>query len=123
LHQQLARMTEKIAFELRSQNRLTGCISVKIRYSDFQTEQKQMAIEYTAADDELLKKAKELFNSLYIRRQLIRLIGIRFTDLIPGTYQINLFNDTQEMIKLYQAIDSIKKQYGEKYVIRAGTRV
>jgi DNA polymerase-4 len=123
LHQQLARMTEKIAFELRSQNRLTGCISVKIRYSDFQTEQKQMAIEYTAADDELLKKAKDLFNSLYTRRQLIRLIGIRFTDLIPGTYQINLFNDTQEMIKLYQAIDSIKKQYGEKYVIRAGTRV
>ena len=119
LHKQLARMTEKIAFELRSQNRLTGCISVKIRYSDFQTEQKQMSIDYTAADRELLKKAKELFNSLYTRRQLIRLIGIRFTDLIPGTYQINLFNDTQEMIKLYQAIDSIKKQYGEKYVVRA----
>jgi DNA polymerase-4 len=120
LHQQFARMTEKIAFELRSQNRLTGCISVKIRYSDFQTEQKQMSIEYTATDHELLKKAKELFNSLYTRRQLIRLIGIRFTDLIPGTYQINLFNDTQEMIKLYQAIDSIKKQYGEKYLISAG---
>jgi DNA polymerase-4 len=41
LHPQLARMPEKIAFELRSQNRLTGCISVKIRYSDFQTEQKK----------------------------------------------------------------------------------
>ena len=119
LHQQLARMTQKIAFELRSQNRLTGCISVKIRYSDFQTEQKQTSIPYTAADHELLQKAKELFDTLYTRRQLIRLIGIRFTDLIPGTYQINLFNDTQEMIKLYQAIDSIKKQYGEKYIIRA----
>lgn len=119
LHRQLVRMTEKIAFELRSQNRLTGCISVKIRYSDFQTEQKQISINYTAADHELLQKAKDLFNTLYSRRQLIRLIGIRFTDLIPGTYQINLFNDTQEMIKLYQAIDSIKKQYGEKYVIRA----
>jgi DNA polymerase-4 len=75
-----------------------------------------MSIEYTATDHELLKKAKELFNSLYTRRQLIRLIGIRFTDLIPRTYQINPFNDTQEMIKLYQAFDSIKKQYGEKYV-------
>lgn len=119
LHQQLSRMTQKIAFELRSQNRLTGCISVKIRYSDFQAEQKQTSIPYTAADHELLQKAKELFDTLYTRRQLIRLIGIRFTDLIPGTYQINLFNDTQEMIKLYQAIDSIKKQYGEKYIIRA----
>jgi DNA polymerase-4 len=119
LHQQLARMTQKIAFELRSQNRLAGCISVKARYSDFQTEQKQISIPYTGADHELLLKAKELFDTLYTRRQLIRLIGIRFTDLIPGTYQINLFNDTQESIRLYQAIDSIKKQYGEEYVISA----
>ena len=113
-------MTEKIAFELRSKNKLTGCISVKIRYSDFQTEQKQVSINYTAADHDLILKAKELFDKLYSRRQLIRLIGIRFTDLIPGTYQINLFSDTQETIRLYQAIDSVKKQYGERYIIRAG---
>jgi DNA polymerase-4 len=119
LHKQLVRMTEKIAYELRSKNKLTGCISVKIRYSDFQTEQKQSSINYTAADHDLIQKAKELFDKLYCRRQLIRLIGIRFSDLIPGTYQINLFSDTQEQIKLYQAIDSIKKQYGEKYLFRA----
>ena len=120
LQKELVRMTEKIAFELRSKNKLTGCVSVKIRYSDFQTEQKQSAIEYTASDQVLIKKVKELFEKLYTRRQLIRLVGVRFTDLIAGTYQINLFNDTQEMIKLYQAIDSVKKQYGEKYLISAG---
>ena len=112
-------MTEKIAFELRSKNKLTGCISVKVRFSDFQTEQKQMSINYTASDHELIQNAKELFNKVYNRRQLIRLIGVRFSDLIPGTYQINLFSDTQEQIKLYQAIDSVKKQYGEKYLIHA----
>src|SRR5665647_2312258 len=80
---------------------------------------KQSSINYTAADQDLIQKAKELFDKLYTRRQLIRLIGIRFSDLIPGTYQINLFNDTQEQIKLYQVIDSVKKQYGEKYLIRA----
>ena len=120
LQRQLVRMTEKIAFELRSQNKLTGCIAVKIRYSDFQTEQKQSVINYTASDQELIHKAKELFNALYTRRQLIRLLGVRFSDLIAGTYQINLFTDTQEQIRLYQAIDSVKKQYGEKYIIRAG---
>ena len=119
LHTQLVRMTEKIAFELRLKNKLIGCVSVKIRYSDFQTEQKQASINYTSADHDLIQKAKELFNKGYNKRQLIRLIGIRFSDLIPGTYQINLFNDTQEQIKLYQAIDSIKKQYGENYLIRA----
>lgn len=119
LHKQLVRMTEKIAFELRSKNKLTGCISIKVKYSDFQTEQKQASINYTSADHELIEKARELFNNLYSRRQLIRLIGVRFSDLIQGTYQINLFTDTQEEIRLYQAIDSIKKQYGEKFVIHA----
>lgn len=120
LQRQLIRMTEKIAFELRSKNKLSGCISIKIRYSDFQTEQKQSVINYTASDDELITKAKELFNALYTRRQLIRLLGVRFSDLIAGTHQINLFSDTQEQIRLYQAIDSVKKQYGEKYIIHAG---
>lgn len=119
IYQQIIRMTESIAFQLRSQSRLTGCISVKIRYSDFQTEQRQLSITYAAADHILIKRAKELFDKLYERRQLIRLVGVRFSDLIPGNYQIDLFNDTQESISLYQAIDSIKRQYGEKLLIHA----
>ena len=116
---ELTRMTEKIAFELRSQGRLTGCITVKIRYSDFVTETKQECITYTAQDHLLLKKVKELFDKLYARRQLIRLVGVRFTDLIAGVYQPDLYQDRQEFLRLYQAIDSVKKQFGEKYVIRA----
>ena len=112
-------MTERIAFELRDTNKLAGCITVKIRYSDFQTVTKQAIIPYTVADHVLLKKAKELFDNLYERRLLIRLIGVRFSHLIPGNYQINLFDDTQEAIKLYEAIDSVKHQYGEQYLIRA----
>ena len=120
LYKELVRMTERIAFELRDTNKLAGCITVKIRYSDFQTVTKQEIIPYTAADHVLLKRAKELFDKLYERRLLIRLIGVRFSHLIPGNYQINLFDDTQEAIKLYQAIDSVKHQYGEQYLIRAG---
>ena len=88
------------------------------RYSDFQTEHKQSSIDYTASDQVLI--VKELFHKLYSRWQLTRLVGVRFTELIAGTYQINLFSDTQEMVKLYQASDSMKKQYGEKYLINAG---
>ena len=119
LNSELVRMTEKITFELRQQNKLTGCVAVKLRYSNFETYTKQISIPYTNADHLLLKTAKELFKKLFQRRMLIRLVGIRFTDLIPGTYQINLFDDTQQVIKLYQAIDSVKKQYGEKFLIRA----
>lgn len=119
LHSELVRLTEKIAFELRNQNKLTGCITVKLRYANFETFTRQQTISYSNADHVLLQTAKEIFNKLYDRRLLVRLIGVRFTNLIPGNYQINLFEDTQEQIQLYRAIDSIKTQFGEKFLMRA----
>jgi DNA polymerase IV len=119
LEAKLVRMTESIAYQLRSQNRLTGCVAVKIRYTDFETHTMQRAIPYINSDHVLLKTVKELFTKLYSRRVLVRLLGVRFTNLIPGTYQINLFEDTAEMIRLYQAIDSVKKRFGEGLLTRA----
>jgi DNA polymerase-4 len=119
LNAQLVRMTETIAYELRKQNKLTGCITVKLRYANFDTVTKQCSIAYTNADHILLTNAQSLFKQLFDRRMLIRLLGIRFTHLIPGNYQISLFDDTQEMISLYQAIDSVKKQFGEGILKRA----
>lgn len=116
---ELVRMTEKIAFQLRTENKLTGCITVKIRYSDFDTLTAQKSIAYSNQDHVILQTVKELFSKVNTRRLLIRLIGVRFTNLIPGNYQINLFQDTQETISLYQRIDSIKRQFGEKFIQKA----
>ncbi len=122
LHAELVRMTEKIAFELRQQNKLTGCVTVKIRYSDFETVTKQMTIPYSCSDHVLLEKVKDLFKKLYDRRLLVRLIGVRFSHLVQGNYQINLFDDSQEMISLYQAIDHIKNRFGWEMLLK-GTNV
>lgn len=120
LHRTLVRMTEQTAFELRQQNRLTGCVTVKIRYSDFNTVTKQQVIPYTSADHVLLQTAKDLFAKLYDRRLLVRLMGVRFSHLIPGNYQIHLWDDTEEMINLYQAIDSVKNRFGEDALLKGG---
>lgn len=120
LHAELIRMTEQIAFDLRQQKKLTGCVTVKLRYSSFETYTRQRHIAYTNADHILQAVAHDLFGQLYDRRLLVRLIGIRFTDLVPGSYQIHLFDDTQEMVRLYQAIDSVKKRFGEDRLVRAG---
>jgi DNA polymerase IV len=119
LNRELARMTEQIAFELRAGNKLTGCITVKVRYSDFQTVTRQAVIAYSSNDHQLLEKVKEIFARLYDRRLLVRLIGVRFSHLVPGNHQINLFEDSQESIRLYQAIDHIKNRFGEEKLIRA----
>jgi DNA polymerase-4 len=115
----LVSMTEKIGFKLRTQNRLTACITVKIRYSDFDTHTMQNNIGYTAADHVLIPKVQELFTKLHTRRMAIRLVGVRCSKLVRGNIQISLFDDTSEEISLYQAIDRINRKYGTLCVHRA----
>ncbi|MGB1318753.1 MAG: DNA polymerase Y family protein, partial [Flavobacteriales bacterium] len=112
-------MAENLAYQLRNGDKLTACISVKIRYSDFQTHSKQRRIPYTSTDHAILKTVEELFDQLYDRRVLIRLVGVRFSHLVGGGYQINLFEDSEELIKLYQAMDAMRNRYGQDAVKRA----
>jgi len=112
-------MAVKLAYKIRKEQWLTSCVVVKIRYSDFDTHTLQKTIPYTAFDHVLVPTVKELFAKLYQRRVLIRLVGIRFTKLIRSTPQLNLFEDTPEMINLYMSLDNIRKKYGER-IIRKG---
>ncbi|MGB8703787.1 MAG: DNA polymerase IV [Gillisia sp.] len=121
LHATLIGMTENLAFQLRRGDKLTSNVGVKVRYSDFQTYTKQATIPYTSADHLLIPKVTELFKQLYNRRLLIRLIGVKFTGLAGGNYQINLFDDSQEMLNLYHSMDKIRERFGDQSVIRAAT--
>ncbi|PHQ28152.1 DNA polymerase IV [Leeuwenhoekiella nanhaiensis] len=114
-------MAENLAFQLRQGNKLTSCIAVKVRYSDFQTYSKQLKIPYTAADHNLIPAVLELFDKLYNRRLLIRLVGVRFSGLTEGHYQIDLFENTNRTVNLYKAMDAIRKRYGDRSVMRAAT--
>lgn len=113
-------MVEKLAFQLRSEGWLTSTVVIKIRYANFDTETKQCRVQYTSADHILMKNVTDLFNKLYQRRMRLRLIGIRFSGLVRGTYQINMFEDTEEMLSLYQAMDRMKTRYGFDAVMRGG---
>ncbi|WP_350284649.1 DNA polymerase IV [uncultured Croceitalea sp.] len=115
----LSAMAENLAFQLRRGEKLTACIAVKIRYSDFNTYSKQMRIPYTSADHILIPKILGLFDALYSKRMLVRLVGIRFSHLVSGNYQINLFDDTEEALNLYQAMDKVRNRFGDRAVYRA----
>jgi len=119
MKEKLVKMVEKIAFELRDQQKLTSCVTVKIRYSNFDTHTLQKHVPYTAFDHILIPLVKELFDRLYQRRMLIRLIGVRFSGLVAGNPQLNMFEDSSEMISLYQALDKVRNKYGQK-IIRRG---
>jgi DNA polymerase-4 len=119
LNQLLVSMVEKIAFELRKQEKLTSCVTVKIRYSNFDTHTLQKRIAYTSFDHVLADITKELFARLYQRRMLIRLIGVRFSHMVRGVQQLDLFDDTPEKVSLYMAMDNLRKRFGRDAVRRA----
>jgi len=115
----LVSMSEKLAFQLREEEQLTACVTVKIRYSDFNTYTMQARLPYTSLDHTLIQKVEELFDKLYQKRMLIRLIGVKFSHLIQGSYQYNLFEDNTEQIQLYQAMDKMRRRFGSDAVLRA----
>ncbi|TNE55964.1 MAG: DNA polymerase IV [Bacteroidetes bacterium] len=120
LHDEIRRQTAQLAYELRSLNKLTACVTVKLRYSDFNTFTKQSTIPYTAQDAILTEHALDLFDRLYERRQLIRLVGVRFSALVPGSSQLNLFDDTEKESRLLAAMDKIRDRFGKNAVRKGG---
>lgn len=115
----LAGMVEQLCYQLRQEKWLTSTVAVKIRYANFDTETKQSKVSYTSADHVLLRHVLELFKKAYTRRMRIRLIGVRFTGLVHGCHQMDLFEDTEELISLYQTMDNIKNRFGSASVGRA----
>lgn len=112
-------MAENLIFQLRRGDKLTACVTFKIRYSDFQTYTKQKRIPYSSSDHTILPIVMELYESLYQRRLLVRLIGVKFSHLVSGGHQINLFEDSDKMMNLYQAMDKMRERYGDRAVVRA----
>ena len=121
LHKELVRLTEKTAYALREDEKMTGCVTVKIRYSDFETTSCQETIDYTALDDTLIAKVKDLFNKNWQKGRPVRLVGVRFSHLIPITMQMSLFDNNVEKLNLYKAVDEIKDRFGNKLVTKAVT--
>ncbi|WP_439697573.1 DNA polymerase IV [Mucilaginibacter sp. AW1-7] len=115
----LISMTEELSSKLRRENKLASCLAIKIRYANFETHTQQQKIALTAAEHILLPGVKNLLKKAWNQHRPIRLIGVRLSNLASGRYQINLFEDNEERIRLYQAMDNINFKFGDKTVCRA----
>jgi DNA polymerase-4 len=117
----LIAMAENLAFQLRRGNKLTACLTIKVRYSDFDTRTLQARIPYTAADHRLVPKALELFEKLYDRRVLVRLVGIRYSHLVGGGMQMDLFDADEDRQALYHAMDRMRERFGDRSIVSAAS--
>jgi DNA polymerase IV len=116
---ELVHQTEKVAYELRQDNKMAGCIAVKIRYADFETTSRQTTIPYTFYDDELILQARELFHKLWRKGEPVRLLGVRLSELTSEAVQTNLFADVEKKAGLYKAIDEVKNRFGRGSISKA----
>lgn len=121
LMRELVRLTEKVGFELRQDGKVCGCVAVKIRYPDFETNSRQTTIPYTCADDEIIPVIKDLFHKLYKKGQPVRLLGVKLSELTNEAVQINLFESTERKVDLYKAIDEVKNRFGKLKIKRASS--
>ena len=112
-------MAENLAYQLRRGNKLTACVTVKISYSDFQTYTQQRQIPYSAMDHNLIPIVMDLYKNLYQRRLLVRLVGIRFSNLVEGGQQMHLFENYEKIANLSIAMDKMRQRYGDRAVLRA----
>ena len=119
INKELVHLTEKTAHALREDEKMTGCVTLKIRYSDFETTTRQDTVDYTALDDVLIAKAKDLFKKTWQEGRPVRLIGVRFSQLIPISMQMSLFENNIEKLSLYKAVDDIKERFGKGVVKKA----
>jgi DNA polymerase-4 len=119
LRRLLLSMTEKLCYQLRSEDFSTGCVTVKIRYSDFETVSMQSTVTPTSVDDVLFHKITQLFEKLRRPDRAVRLIGIRFSHLLHGHLQADLFERTEEQVQLNTALDKLKDKFGEDVIMRA----
>lgn len=115
----LVAMAENLAYQLRRGSRLTACVTVKVRYADFDTRTLSTSLPYTAADHLLVPRVLELFDRLFDRRVLLRLVGVRYSHLVTGGCQMDLFSDTGERLALYRALDRIRDRYGDRSIVSA----
>ena len=115
----LGSLTEQLSYDLRKLGQCTACVTVKVRYSNFDTHTRQISIPASASDHRLIPAVQELFEKLYDRRLLIRLIGVRFSKLWQGQEQLQIFDEGARLVPLYGAIDKLRNRYGEFSILRA----
>jgi DNA polymerase-4 len=121
LLREITRLSEKVGYEVRAEGKMSGCITIKLRYSNFETVSRQSVVDYTASDHHIIAAARQLFAGLWDSKRPVRLLGVRCSHLVDTSYQLSLFDNREDDKRLYAAIDDIKNTFGKKMLQRAGS--
>jgi DNA polymerase-4 len=106
---------EKVGADLRDLGKQAKCVSIKVRYADFNTITRQFTLpQPTNIDQTIFQTGSELLQKAVTDNRLaIRLIGIGVSNLNEPGMQLSLMNGTEQRLeKLNRAVDRIRDKYG-----------
>jgi DNA polymerase-4 len=121
MEQLLISITEQLTYQLRKEHRVASCLTLKIRYSNFETSTHQITISGTQSDYVLFPLVKQVFARTLQAGRAVRLVGVRLSRLSKALYQADLFDNNQKNFQLDQALDQLNTRYGVKTISRAET--
>ncbi len=107
-------LVQKICFTLRERRKLAGEVTVKLRYSDFDTHTMTKKIFPTNFDDKVFEQAKILFRRLHKRRVRIRLIGVKLGSFSDEQLQLDWLDTggSQKKDEFYDVMDKVRDKFG-----------
>jgi DNA polymerase-4 len=108
-------LCERVGAELRQETKHARTITLKLRYSDFETITRSLSTKAAVDADEVIfaGAVRLLEQALAGNRKPVRLIGVGVSNIGSYGKQLNmLHSDQQRLEHLDNAIDRIRRKYG-----------
>jgi DNA polymerase-4 len=118
--QELLRLNRINARALRRTGKYASCISIKIRYADFETVNRQVTVPPTSTDAQTGAYVRTLLEKTYQRNRPVRLLGVCYTKLDGQLMWPDLFSEEASPDRLTRTLDSLKDRFGEDAIGPAG---
>ncbi len=125
LEQVLWELVEEVGGRLRGEQLYARCLTLKIRYSNFETITRSRTLSSpTCFDREIFSVVQALLRQHIAPHRPVRLLGVSASALQSSGWQEPLFDGQKRksLEKLYTGIDRLRKKYGENAIGSATPR-
>jgi len=115
LEAMLRYLSEQVGAELREQDKQARCITLKLRYADFETIARSRTLRGTTNRDHIIFEVgtQLLEKALSQSRKLVRLIGIRVSNFIGAERQLEMIDATANKLEqVDKAVEHIRQKHG-----------
>ncbi len=116
VHATLFYLIERCCRTLREREQVASTITVKVRFADFTTVQRQLTLDIpTACEEVFFGSACRLLSAFLASGHRIRLVGIKASGIVPcgeGSQMEFAIGKDEQFVTLHRRIDALREKFG-----------